>query len=103
MTNMKEWIDDEPQASYLEWEKRVQAPVTDMPKEQEPNDIEDKSSESKEDDLNEAWLRHVMFSPSCGALRQVACSVVETICQVRLNVCFLVGWLVGWLIDWLVG
>lgn len=87
MTNMREWINDQSQASYSEWERRtcVKPPVTDLPQKQEPREVEDKSIGSKEDELNEAWLRHVIFSPSCGALRQVACSVVESICQVSIT------------------
>ena len=78
--NMKDWIESQPEASYEEWERRT----TQKPEASKPS-LADTNDESA-DDLNEEWLRNVMFSPSCGALRQVACSIVETVCQVRHEV-----------------
>jgi NADH pyrophosphatase NudC (nudix superfamily) len=80
IANMKDWIESEPDASYEEWERRT----TEKPGASEPR-LANTNDESA-DDLNEEWLRNVMFSPSCGALRQVACSIVETVCQVRHEV-----------------
>ena len=80
IANMKDWIESQPEASYEEWERR--ANQKSGPSEPSLRDTNDES----EDELNEEWLRNVMFSPSCGALRQVACSIVETVCQVRHEV-----------------
>ena len=30
----------------------------------------------------EGWLRQVLFTPSCRQARQMACSIVESLCQV---------------------
>ena len=30
------------------------------------------------------WLRYVLFAPSCRAARVMACSIVESLCQVRI-------------------
>ncbi|CAB3995920.1 E3 ubiquitin- ligase UBR4 [Paramuricea clavata] len=76
IANMKDWIESQPEASYEEWERRAtQTPGANGASLQE-------TSDESVDDLNEEWLRNVMFSPSCGALRQVACSIVETVCQI---------------------
>lgn len=80
IANMKDWIESQPEASYEEWERRAtQTPGANGASLRE-------TSDESVDDLNEEWLRNVMFSPSCGALRQVACSIVETVCQVRHEV-----------------
>lgn len=78
IVSMKEWIDSQPGASYAEWEQRV----TQKRGSNEASPCETRDVDGLEDDLSEEWLRNVMFSPSCSALRQVACSIVETICQV---------------------
>ena len=36
----------------------------------------------------QAWLRGVLFSPSSRAARQVACNIVESLCQVRIHTLF---------------
>ena len=79
---MKDWIESKPEASYEEWERLA----SEKPgaSETSPQEISDESA----DDLDEEWLKNVMFSPSCGALRQVACSIVETVCQVRHEVLY---------------
>ena len=84
---MKDWIESKPEASYEEWERLA----SEKPgaSETSPQEISDESA----DDLDEEWLKNVMFSPSCGALRQVACSIVETVCQVRHEVLFSNLWL----------
>lgn len=79
---MKDWIESKPEASYEEWVRLVT---------QESGASEaspQETSVESVDDLDEEWLRNVMFSPSCGALRQVACSIVEALCQVRHEVLF---------------
>lgn len=72
---MKDWVKAQPEASFEEWRRRIEKPGASVADKREIND-------DSGDDLNEEWLRNVMFSPSCGALRQVACSIVETVCQV---------------------
>jgi hypothetical protein len=34
---------------------------------------------------DEDWLRQVLFTPSSRSARQIACTIVESLCQVRLN------------------
>lgn len=84
---MKDWIKSQPEASYEEWERRAAAKPglsEEQAKEIPREDDESADDEiTEEDDLNEEWLKNVMFSPSCGALRQVSCSIVATVCQVR--------------------
>ena len=76
IANMKDWIESKPEASYEEWVRQVS-------QESEASEASpQETSVESVDDLDEEWLRNVMFSPSCGALRQVACSIVETLCQV---------------------
>ena len=76
LAKMKDWIESKPGASYEDWER--EAAMKSEASKSSSQEVIDESS----DELNEEWLRNVMFSPSCGALRQVACSIVETVCQV---------------------
>ena len=87
---MKDWIESQADASYEEWERKtaLQPGVSEQVSKRSPREMGDESvdDQTKEaDDLNEEWLKNVMFSPSCVALRQVACSIVETVCQVRFH------------------
>ena len=34
----------------------------------------------------EGWLRQVLFTPSCRQARQMACSIVESLCQVQFGI-----------------
>lgn len=74
--NMKDWIDAKPEACFEEWKNSKLLKTSE-------NDENRQDSVNESSYLSGEWLRNVIFAPSCGTLRQVACSIVETICQVR--------------------
>lgn len=94
----KQWMDGDASHTYSQWKamapkKSTEAKAAESRSEARKRYLMEKyghkwrerTKRSESTEEKEDWLRQVLFSPSNRAARQMACTMIESLCQVLLQ------------------